>query len=96
MCIRDRQCPDVRTVIVSLGGGGRLAGIATVIKARKPEVTIVGVQAEQAAAYPLSLAAGHPIACDSMSTMADGIAVGLPGAVPVPYTPLTLPPSALG
>ena len=76
------QCPDVGTVIVSLGGGGLLAGIATVIRANKPDTTIVGVQAEAAAAYPMSLAAGHPIAADKMATMADGIAVGLPGAVP--------------
>lgn len=76
------QCPDVGTVIVSLGGGGLLAGIATVIRASKPDTTIVGVQAEAAAAYPMSLAAGHPIAADKMATMADGIAVGLPGAVP--------------
>ncbi len=76
------QCPDVGTVIVSLGGGGLLAGIATVIRANKPDTTIVGVQAAAAAAYPMSLAAGHPIAADKMATMADGIAVGLPGAVP--------------
>ncbi|SES47501.1 L-threonine ammonia-lyase [Pedococcus cremeus] len=76
------QCPDVRTIVVSAGGGGLLAGIATVVKALKPDVRIVGVQAEQAAAYPLSLAAGKPVAFENMQTMADGIAVGMPGDVP--------------
>lgn len=76
------QCPDVKTVVVGLGGGGLLAGISVVLKALKPDVRIIGVQAEGAAAYPMSLEAGHPIACTSMHTMADGIAVGLPGAVP--------------
>ena len=76
------QCPDVKTVVVGLGGGGLLAGISVVLRALKPDVRIIGVQAEGAAAYPQSLAAGHPIACTSMHTMADGIAVGLPGAVP--------------
>src|SRR5262249_9780595 len=46
------------------------------------DVRIIGVQAEGAAAYPLSLAAGHPVALESMTTMADGIAVGRPGVVP--------------
>lgn len=76
------QCPDVRTVVVGVGGGGLIAGIAVVLKALKPDVRIVGVQAEGAAAYPTSLAQGHPVACTSMHTMADGIAVGLPGKVP--------------
>lgn len=76
------QCPDVRTVVVGVGGGGLIAGIAVVLKALKPDVRIVGVQAEGAAAYPTSLAQGHPVACTSMQTMADGIAVGLPGKVP--------------
>ncbi|MFZ5870904.1 MAG: threonine ammonia-lyase, partial [Actinomycetota bacterium] len=76
------ECPDVRTVVVCTGGGGLLAGIATAIKAQRPDVRVVGVQAERAAAYPPSLAAGHPVALDSMATMADGIAVGRPGDVP--------------
>lgn len=76
------QCPDVKTVVVAVGGGGLIAGISVVMKALKPDVRIIGVQAEGAAAYPQSLQAGHPIACESMSTMADGIAVGLPGKVP--------------
>jgi threonine ammonia-lyase medium form len=76
------QCPDVRTIVISAGGGGLLAGTATAVKALKPEVRIIGVQAEQAAAYPLSLAAGKPVAYENMSTMADGIAVGMPGDVP--------------
>ena len=76
------QCPDARTVLVSCGGGGLVAGIATAIKAVHPAVRVVGVQAEGAAAYPDSLAEGHPIALQSMSTMADGIAVGCPGDVP--------------
>jgi threonine dehydratase len=76
------QSPDVKTVIVPTGGGGLVAGMATAIKAVRPDVRIVGVQAEGAAAYPASLAAGHPVALETMSTMADGIAVGRPGDVP--------------
>ncbi|MGH8964715.1 MAG: pyridoxal-phosphate dependent enzyme, partial [Actinomycetes bacterium] len=76
------QCPEVKTVLVSCGGGGLVAGIATAIKAKRSDVRIVGVQAEGAAAYPGSLSAGSPTALRSMSTMADGIAVGCPGDVP--------------
>jgi threonine dehydratase len=76
------QCPDVRTVVVPCGGGGFLAGIATAVKALSPDVRVVGVQAEGAAAYPTSLAQGAPVALTSMHTMADGIAVGCPGQVP--------------
>jgi threonine ammonia-lyase medium form len=76
------QCPDVRTIVVSAGGGGLLAGIATAVKAVHPDVRVIGVQAEKAAAYPPSLAAGHPVPLTTMATIADGIAVGCPGEVP--------------
>jgi threonine dehydratase len=76
------QCPEVRTVVVPTGGGGFLAGIATAVKAMRPEVRVVGVQAEGAAAYVPSLAEGRPVPLQSMKTMADGIAVGCPGDVP--------------
>ena len=76
------QCPDVQTIVVSTGGGGLLAGISVAVRAARPDVRIIGVQAEQAAAYPLSLAAGKPVAFENMQTMADGIAVGMPGDVP--------------
>jgi threonine dehydratase len=76
------QRPDVRTVVVSCGGGGFIAGIATAIKEKRPDVRVVGVQAEGAAAYPVSLRTGHPVALRTMTTMADGIAVGCPGDVP--------------
>ena len=77
-----RKVPDVRTILVCTGGGGLLAGIAVAVKSQRPDVRIIGVQAERAAAYPASLSAGHPIALTRMSTMADGIAVGRPGDVP--------------
>jgi threonine dehydratase len=76
------QCPEVRTVVVCTGGGGLLAGVALAVKSLRPDVRVVGVQAEQAAAYPASLAAGHPVPLAAMSTMADGIAVGCPGEIP--------------
>ena len=76
-----RQAPDAATVLVPTGGGGLLAGVATAVKALRPDVTLVGVQAEGAAAYPGSLKAGHPVALPSMSTMADGIAVPRPGVI---------------
>jgi len=79
------QCPDVATIVVCTGGGGLLAGVATAVRgserAGQPRVRVVGVQAEGAAAYPPSLAAGHPVSIPAMTTMADGIAVGRPGDV---------------
>ena len=76
------KLPAVRTVVVCTGGGGLLAGVALAVKSLDPSVRVVGVQAEAAAAYPPSLAAGHPVLLTSMATMADGIAVGRPGDVP--------------
>jgi threonine dehydratase len=76
------QAPDAATVLVPTGGGGLLAGVALAIKGLRPDVRVVGVQAEGAAAYPESLRQGHPVALDTMATMADGIAVACPGDVP--------------
>ena len=76
------QCPEVKTVLVSTGGGGFIAGIATAIKSKRPDVRVVGVQADGAASFPTSLSQGRPVALTSMATMADGIAVGCPGDVP--------------
>ncbi|MFE1441056.1 threonine ammonia-lyase [Streptomyces sp. NPDC058739] len=76
------QCPEVRTIVVGVGGGGLAAGIGVAVKALRPDVRIVGVQAEGAAAYPPSLAAGRPVALPNPVTMADGIRVGRPGDVP--------------
>ena len=76
------QVPDLASVVVPCGGGGLLAGVATAVKALRPDVRVVGVQAEGAACYPPSLAAGQPETLASMRTMADGIAIGRPGEVP--------------
>jgi threonine dehydratase len=73
------QVPDVATVLVCTGGGGLLGGIAAAIRAQRPDVRIIGVQAAGAAAWPASLAAGVPVPLASMRTIADGIAVGRPG-----------------
>ncbi|WP_139107687.1 MULTISPECIES: threonine ammonia-lyase [Oerskovia] len=76
------QVPDVRTVVMPLGGGGLVAGVAAAMAEAAPHVKVVGVQAARAAAYPGSLAAGVPTTSLARSTMADGIAVGTPGPVP--------------
>ena len=80
------QIPNVDTVVMGVGGGGLLAGVATAIKARAKElgreIRVIGVQAENAAAYPPSLAADALVPLQKVSTMADGIAVGRPGQVP--------------
>ncbi|MBK0866661.1 MULTISPECIES: threonine ammonia-lyase [unclassified Saccharopolyspora] len=75
------QLPQVGTILVPTGGGGLLGGVAAAVKALRPEVRVIGVQAEQAAAWPGSLAAGHPVRVTDTRTMADGIAVAEPGAV---------------
>jgi threonine dehydratase len=75
------QVPDVATVVVATGGGGLLSGVAAVVRSLRPDVRIVGVQAEQAAAWPESLRSGRPVRLRGMSTLADGIAVGEPSAL---------------
>jgi threonine dehydratase len=74
-----QQCPDVATIVVGVGGGGLISGIAAAVKATHPHVRVVGVQADGAAAFPPSLAAGEPVRLPSYRTIADGIAVGRPG-----------------
>ncbi|WP_238422038.1 threonine ammonia-lyase [Gordonia sp. 'Campus'] len=76
------QIPDVSAIIVPLGGGGLLAGVAAAVRLRRPDVRVIGVQAAEAAAWPASLDRRHPVPVASMNTMADGIAVATPGAVP--------------
>jgi threonine dehydratase len=76
------QCPEAGTILVGIGGGGLAAGIAVAVKTLRPDVRIIGVQAAGSAAYPPSLAAGHPVVIDNPATMADGIKVGRPGDVP--------------
>lgn len=80
------QVPDMGTIIVPIGGGGLIAGIASAVKLRAEHegrtVTVIGVQAENAAAYPPSLAAGTPRDITVRPTIADGIAVGRPGDIP--------------
>ena len=75
------QAPQAATVLVPTGGGGLVAGVATAIKALRPDVRVVGVQAEEAAAFPESLRQGHPTSLEQMTTMADGIAVACPGEI---------------
>ena len=80
------QLPTVDTVIAGVGGGGLLAGVSTALKAKAREqgrdIRVIGVQAENAAAYPPSLAGDAIVTLSKVSTIADGIAVGRPGQLP--------------
>jgi threonine dehydratase len=73
------QLPDVGTVVVPVGGGGLISGVATALRALKPNIRIVGVQASGAACFPPSLEKGTPVTLERMSTIADGIAANAPG-----------------
>lgn len=75
------QVPGVRTIVVPTGGGGLLAGVAAAVQARGADVRVIGVQAAGAAAFPASLAAGHPVPLTRINTIADGIAVPSPSAL---------------
>jgi threonine dehydratase len=73
------QVPDAATVVVCLGGGGLISGTGVVLRALRPDVRVVGVQAAGCASFAGSLAAGEPVALDTADTIADGIAVKRPG-----------------
>jgi threonine dehydratase len=68
------DCPDLDTVVVPIGGGGLISGVAVAIKEQIPDVRVVGVQAEGAASAAKSLEAGEVAEIDSVDTIADGIA----------------------
>jgi threonine dehydratase len=77
--------PDAATVVVPIGGGGLISGVASAVKQRAAaegrEIRVIGVQAANAAAYPPSLDAGEPTEIALVATIADGIAVSKPGAL---------------
>ncbi len=68
-------------VVVPVGGGGLIAGIAIALKEMNPDIRIIGVEAEGAQSMKRSLEAGKPLKLESMHTIADGIAVKTPGAL---------------
>lgn len=71
--------PDVEAIVAPIGGGGLIAGIATAVKAVRPDVRIIGVEAAGAAGMRASLDAGRLVKLEAVSTVADGIAVKAPG-----------------
>ncbi len=81
-----QDVPDVETLLVGIGGGGLIAGVAAAVKEAAARdgrtVRIIGVQAENAAAMRPSIDAGHPVEITTHPTIADGILVARPGAVP--------------
>ena len=71
------DAPDVRTVLVPVGGGGLVAGVAVAVKGRLPKAKVFGVQAEGAAPLPVALRTGRPHRIEEPRTIADGIRVAL-------------------
>jgi threonine dehydratase len=80
------QLPEVQTIVVAIGGGGLAAGVAVAAKLKAAEmgtkIKVIGVQSEHAAAYVPSLKAGKLVEIKTTPTIADGIAVSKPGAIP--------------
>ena len=73
------QLPDVEAIVVPVGGGGLISGVAFAVKSLNPKVKVYGVQAENAASMVRSLGSGEALTLDTVNTFADGIAVKHPG-----------------
>ncbi len=76
------QVPELDAVIVPVGGGGLLAGVAVALQHLRPQAKIYGVEPERAAPFAAALAAGRPVRVDTGPTVADGLAVAEAGALP--------------
>jgi threonine dehydratase len=76
--------PELATVVVPVGGGGLISGVAGVLKAARPDVRVIGVQVENCSAYPASLRSGEPVEVAGGATIADGIAIKRPGGLVLP------------
>ncbi len=75
---------DITAVVVPIGGGGLIAGIALAVKHLLPNVRVIGVQAANVPSVNPSLAAGEPLEATARPTIADGIAVKRPGNLTLP------------
>lgn len=73
------QRPDVEAILVPVGGGGLLAGVAAAVKQSKPDVRVIGVEPSGAAAMKASLEAGHPVTLPKTESVADGLMPVRPG-----------------
>jgi threonine dehydratase len=78
------ELPDLRNIIIPVGGGGLIAGMAAALRERAPHVRIIGVESTAAPSMSASFAAGKPVEQPVRVTLADGIAVKLPGLLTVP------------
>jgi threonine dehydratase len=74
--------PHFDAILVPVGGGGLIAGIAVAVRTKLPDAKIIGVQSELAPAVAQSLVAGTPVSVRPGPTIADGIAVERPGDLP--------------
>ena len=80
-----QDLPDVDVILIPVGGGGLITGVATLAKLLNPNVTIIGVEPTGAASMKASLEAGHVVTLPSATTIADGVAVKTPGDLVFPY-----------
>lgn len=78
------EVPDLAKVVIPIGGGGLLSGVAGALKAARPEIEVVGVQARACSPFVASLDAGRPTPADAAATIADGIAIKRPGEITLP------------
>jgi threonine dehydratase len=76
--------PDLEAVVVPVGGGGLISGVAGVVKGARPSARVIGVQVAACAPFPESIRAHTPITFDARATIADGIAVKRPGELTLP------------
>jgi threonine dehydratase len=74
-----QQAPEAEVLIVPIGGGGLISGIATAVKETRPSIKVYGVQTEAAPAMAESFRAGRVVVCPAARSVADGIAVKRPG-----------------
>lgn len=78
------QVPQLEAIVVPIGGGGLISGIACAVKERNPKIRVVGVQTARLASMQVAIQAGHPVTLEAATTIADGIAVRRSGDVTFP------------
>jgi threonine dehydratase len=78
------QVPRLEAVVVPIGGGGLIGGIACAIKESRPEIRVIGVQTSRLPSMLAARSAGHPVTVEPATTIADGIAVRRAGDVTLP------------